>query len=257
MQIRGASSFKRIAPQHTTTKKRNMFNFLTNENVNIVPDPVLGPIMLWLVYYSCHILIFSGLQTASCLSSVQPKQIYSVIHYIKLYFPRRIMFGTSHLYVFSNPTEAKRLKDEGKTPTEVTYELAQTEIAKNSGMSVQTKSSETLGKWLKRMEWVKNLIKRYAFFLKCTPNGHIMLKRRCLDVVTTLQLCHSNVMWRLGFVVSKSNSNLFLVLFLSLINLFNSQFNSFTPFCIREHLYCMLQECDICYLCGRNFSKIK
>jgi len=55
------------------------------------------------------------------------------------------MFGTSHLYVFSNPTEAKRLKDEGKTPTEVTYELAQTEIAKNSGMSVQTKSSETLG----------------------------------------------------------------------------------------------------------------
>ena len=61
------------------------------------------------------------------------------------------MFGTSHLYVFSNPTEAKKLKDEGKTPVEVTYEMAQKEIAKNSGVNVQTNSNaestdeETLG----------------------------------------------------------------------------------------------------------------
>ena len=45
------------------------------------------------------------------------------------------MFGTSHLYVFSNPGCT------GEEAEEITYELAQKEIAKNSGMDVQMKRS--------------------------------------------------------------------------------------------------------------------
>eukprot|EP00111_Clytia_hemisphaerica_P004193 TCONS_00011996-protein len=60
---------------------------------------------------------------------------------IQLQHNDRIMFGTSHLYVFSNPTQATKLKEEGKPPVEVTYEMAQKEIAKNSGVNVQTNSN--------------------------------------------------------------------------------------------------------------------
>ena len=70
------------------------------------------------------------------------------------------MFGTSHLYVFVNPEDAAKTK-ETKEDEEITYELAQKEIAKNSGIDVRTKSSaigstettkedekETLGKFI-------------------------------------------------------------------------------------------------------------
>ena len=53
------------------------------------------------------------------------------------------MFGTSHLYVFVNPEEVKATKDkENKSnEVEITYEMALKEIAKNSGLNVQNKST--------------------------------------------------------------------------------------------------------------------
>ena len=50
----------------------------------------------------------------------------------------RIMFGSSHLYVFYHPEEAKKLKAEGKL-IEVSYESAQEEIAKNAGFKMKKK----------------------------------------------------------------------------------------------------------------------
>ena len=48
-------------------------------------------------------------------------------------FFRRVMFGTSHLYVFHHPAEAtsSTLKQ-----ADITYEMAQEEIAKNAGLDV-------------------------------------------------------------------------------------------------------------------------
>ena len=45
----------------------------------------------------------------------------------------RVMFGTSHLYVFHHPAEAtsSTLKQ-----ADITYEMAQEEIAKNAGLDV-------------------------------------------------------------------------------------------------------------------------
>lgn len=55
----------------------------------------------------------------------------------------RVMFGTSHLYVFHHPAEAdsSSLKQE-----DITYEMAQEEIAKNAGLDVddQAESKETM-----------------------------------------------------------------------------------------------------------------
>ena len=78
------------------------------------------------------------------------------------------MFGTSHLYVFINPEEVETEKVKEKE--EITYEMAQKEIAKHSGLNVQNKSSptgtnangedeeETLGK-------IKDLLS--FFFISC------------------------------------------------------------------------------------------
>ena len=48
------------------------------------------------------------------------------------------MFGSSHLYVFHHPTEAIDLKEKGKL-IEVSYEMAQEEIAKNAGFKMKKK----------------------------------------------------------------------------------------------------------------------
>ena len=53
-------------------------------------------------------------------------------------FSNRIMFGSSHLYVFYHPTEAKELKEKGQL-IEVSYEMAQEEIAKNAGFKMKKK----------------------------------------------------------------------------------------------------------------------
>ncbi|XP_006815172.1 kinesin-like protein KIF28 [Saccoglossus kowalevskii] len=56
----------------------------------------------------------------------------------------RVMFGTSHLYVFMHPKQQKA--NPNKYPKVVTYEMAQEEIAQNSGfdMSTDKKSDEDL-----------------------------------------------------------------------------------------------------------------
>ena len=46
----------------------------------------------------------------------------------------RIRCGSNNLFVFIHPHEAADLKTKGKHPRDVTYEFAQSEIAKNSGL---------------------------------------------------------------------------------------------------------------------------
>ena len=48
------------------------------------------------------------------------------------------MFGSSHLYLFYHPEEQKTLKKDGKL-IEVSYEMAQDEIAKNAGFKMKKK----------------------------------------------------------------------------------------------------------------------
>lgn len=43
------------------------------------------------------------------------------------------MFGTSHLYVFHHPAE---VESSSLKQTDITYEMAQEEIAKNAGLDV-------------------------------------------------------------------------------------------------------------------------
>ncbi|CAB3985233.1 kinesin KIF28P [Paramuricea clavata] len=49
----------------------------------------------------------------------------------------RIMFGSSHLYVFYHPQELEEAKTKGTEIEEVNYEMAQEEIAQNSGINVE------------------------------------------------------------------------------------------------------------------------
>ena len=55
----------------------------------------------------------------------------------------RVMFGTSHLYVFHHPAE---VNSSSLKQAEITYEMAQEEIAKNAGLDVddQEESKGTL-----------------------------------------------------------------------------------------------------------------
>ncbi len=64
-------------------------------------------------------------------------------HSIPIY---RVLFGSNHLYVFHHSTELSKLVKSGKKPAAVTYDLAQGEIASNSGfdMSTEGKSKEDL-----------------------------------------------------------------------------------------------------------------
>eukprot|EP00795_Rhopilema_esculentum_P014434 gene14434-5491_t len=55
-----------------------------------------------------------------------------------LHHQDRIMIGSSHLYVFYHPAEAKTLKEQGKL-IEISYEMAQEEIAKNAGFNMKKK----------------------------------------------------------------------------------------------------------------------
>ena len=46
----------------------------------------------------------------------------------------RIRFGSNNLFVFVHPMQALELKKRSKQLREITYEFAQSEIAKNSGL---------------------------------------------------------------------------------------------------------------------------
>ena len=51
----------------------------------------------------------------------------------------RVMFGTSHLYVFHHPAEAQ---SSSLKQADITYEMAQEEIAKNAGLDVDDQESK-------------------------------------------------------------------------------------------------------------------
>lgn len=49
------------------------------------------------------------------------------------------MFGTSHLYVFHHPAE---MQSSSLKQADITYEMAQEEIAKNAGLDVDDQESK-------------------------------------------------------------------------------------------------------------------
>ena len=51
----------------------------------------------------------------------------------------RVMFGTSHLYVFHHPAE---MQSSSLKQADITYEMAQEEIAKNAGLDVDDQESK-------------------------------------------------------------------------------------------------------------------
>ena len=53
------------------------------------------------------------------------------------------MFGSSSLYVLHHPEELVKKKKEGAQLEEVTYDLAQEEIAANSGFDMGKSSGQT------------------------------------------------------------------------------------------------------------------
>lgn len=55
----------------------------------------------------------------------------------------RVMFGSSGLYVLHHPAELKQKKEEGTHLEEITYDLAQEEIAANSGFDMGKGSGQT------------------------------------------------------------------------------------------------------------------
>ena len=59
---------------------------------------------------------------------------------LSLYFILvRVMFGTSHLYVFHHPAE---MQSSSLKQADITYEMAQEEIAKNAGLDVDDQESK-------------------------------------------------------------------------------------------------------------------
>lgn len=50
----------------------------------------------------------------------------------------RVMFGSSHLYVFHHPKELAAAQKAGAKLKKISYDMAQEEIAHNSGFDMQT-----------------------------------------------------------------------------------------------------------------------
>ena len=55
----------------------------------------------------------------------------------------RVMFGSASLFVLHHPAEFEKKKKEGVKIEEITYDLAQEEIAENSGFSVDKNSGQS------------------------------------------------------------------------------------------------------------------
>ena len=88
----------------------------------------------------------------------------------------RLMIGISHLFVFSNPIELEKLKTSGKEIIQVTYELAQEEIAQNSGYNLKQRSSSSIS------------IGKVTYF------SHLTV--RCSKIVSSkLFLCAKPIKW--------------------------------------------------------------
>ena len=55
----------------------------------------------------------------------------------------RVMFGSASLFVLHHPVEFEKKKKEGVKIEEITYDLAQEEIAENSGFSMDKNSGQS------------------------------------------------------------------------------------------------------------------
>ena len=73
------------------------------------------------------------------------KYLFFTLFYIPIHrsYIRRVMFGSSGLYVLHHPAELKQKKEEGTHLEEITYDLAQAEIAANSGFDMGKGSGQT------------------------------------------------------------------------------------------------------------------
>lgn len=58
-------------------------------------------------------------------------------------FSFRVMFGSASLFVLHHPVEFDKKKNAGDSIEEVTYDLAQEEIAANSGFNMGKNSGQT------------------------------------------------------------------------------------------------------------------
>ena len=82
-----------------------------------------------------------------CLRSLQLPTVFIVCLFVYLFFAScslaRVMFGSGSLFVLHHPVEFQKKKKEGVKIEEITYDLAQEEIAENSGFSMDKNSGQT------------------------------------------------------------------------------------------------------------------
>ena len=67
------------------------------------------------------------------------------------------MFGSSHLYVFYHPQELETAKKNGTEIEDVNYEMAQEEIAQNSGINVEKGTDKSKGNTVLHLSMVERL----------------------------------------------------------------------------------------------------
>ena len=67
--------------------------------------------------------------------------------------PPRVLFGSSHLYVFHHPKELAQLAKEGRAPKPVTYDFAQEEIAQEKGFDMSTKG-KNIGSYIMYIQYM-------------------------------------------------------------------------------------------------------
>ena len=93
--------------------------------VGVLIPPI---IMSQHLHYSCH----HRQNYPSCVPTPHP----------------RVLFGSSHLYVFHHPKELAQLAKEGRAPKPVTYDFAQEEIAQEKGFDMSTKG-KSIGSYIR------------------------------------------------------------------------------------------------------------
>lgn len=74
---------------------------------------------------------------------------------IELHHNDRVMFGSASLFVLHHPVEFEKKKNAGDTIEEVTYDLAQEEIAANSGFNMGKNSGQTKNELLLQEDLVQ------------------------------------------------------------------------------------------------------
>lgn len=85
----------------------------------------------------------------------------------------RVLFGSSHLYVFHHPKELAQLAKEGRAPKPVTYDFAQEEIAQEKGFDMSTKG-KSIGSYVNTLcahvcvcsVWVELYVCMYIYYIR-------------------------------------------------------------------------------------------